>query len=184
MSPPRGHPLGSAPDTGRLKAAAVDLPSALLLRPAHPPAGSAHPPAGSARPRPLAPPARERALPGLRSAWPPGGGPGFEGKPPPAPPTGLAVTRALGWCSLPRPASRAGPWWAKQLLLGRVLPAAPPRPKRGRGPVCCLSAPGSAARAAQCAPGLASALAQADLDPEAATCPGLAEEISIIYLLF
>nr|KAF6324121.1 BR serine/threonine kinase 2 [Myotis myotis] len=26
MSPPRGRPLGSAPDTGPLKAAAVDLP--------------------------------------------------------------------------------------------------------------------------------------------------------------
>lgn len=47
-----------------------------------------------------------------------------------------------------------------------------------------MSVPRSAARAAQCAAGLASALAQADLDPEAATRPRLAEEISIIYLLF
>lgn len=145
MSPPRGHPPGSAPDTGRLKAAAVDLPSALLLRPA----GPAHPPQAPptyrrSRPpaRRLRPPALETALSGLRSAWPPGGGPGFEGKPPPAPPTGLAVTRALGRCSPLRPACRAGPWRAKRPLLGRVPPAhSPPRPAVGAAPSAARGTP-------------------------------------------
>lgn len=141
----------------------MDLPSALLLQPAHL----------------LAPPtrpcAREAAPPGTRPAWPPEGdrlrgeaasGPADRTRHDPG---------ALGRCSPPRPASRAGPWRAKEPLLGRRL-----RRLGGRWLARLLRSSGRRGALR----GLASGPAEVDLDLQAAGRPELAAEISIIYLRF